>query len=167
MSRKKKIIIVSVVSVAVLLLCILIGVIYVNSGYRTAKGSFSYKLTFNSRKYEFLTSSNSLDMYQIKDLASAESDCYIYVGQYDPTQNLQETLDIVNKTDGTNLSFMTTTIGSNDYPATFVSYMTDEGAYANIYYVDYEGHNFVISTLTDKKHQKDIEQMLASFTITE
>lgn len=165
MSKKKKIIIICVSVVAVLALSLLIAVLYVNSGYRTAQGTFGYKITFNTRKYEFVTSSNSIDMFQIKDLSKAENDCYVYVGEYDTSQNLQETIDIVNEEDGTNLTLMTTTIGSEDYPATFVSFMPEEGGYAHMYYVNYMGRGLVISTLTDKQHEADIEKMLESFTI--
>ncbi len=144
---------------------VLTAVIYVNSGYRTAIGTFDYRLTFNTRKYEFITSQKSIDMYQIKDLSSAECDCYVYVGKYDPNQDLNETLAIVNQTDGTNLAFMNTTVGSEDYPAIYVAYETDEGGYAYMYYIDYQGYNFVISTLSDKAHQREVDKMLSTFTI--
>ncbi len=158
------------VKIAVLfaVLCAVItltAILYVNSGYRTAIGTFDYKLTFNTRKYEFITSQKSIDMYQIKELDSAECDCYVYVGKYDPNQDLNETLAIVNQTDGTNLAFMNTTVGSEDYPAIYVAYETEEGGYAYMYYIDYQGYNFVISTLSDKAHQREVDKMLSTFTI--
>lgn len=165
--RKKKVIVAVAAAAGVIALCVLGAILYINSGYRTAQGTFGYKLTFNTRKYEFVTSSNSIDIFQIKDLGAAENDCYIYVGNYDPEQDLQETLEIVNKTDGTDLTLMNTVVGSESYPASFVGFIPEGGGYAYIYFVDYNGHNYVISTLTDKKHQSEIEEMLASFTIVE
>lgn len=167
MSKKKKIIFGIVGAVAALGLIVLIAIIYVNAGYRTAKGTFDYTLRFNAREYEFIATSSSLDMYQIIDLSKADNDCYVYVGTYDPEQDLQETLDIVNLTDGTELELMTTTIGSKDYPASFVGFISEEGGYAYVYFVDYMGKNYVISTLSDKRHEGDIEEMLESFTINE
>lgn len=167
MSKKKKIVIAAISVVALLGVCILAAVIYVNSGYRTYTGTFGYKLTFNTRKYEFVTSNESIDMYQIIDLNKADNDCYIYVGQYDPTQDLQETIQIVNREDGTNLQLMNTTVGSKDYPASFVAYTSEEGGIGYMYFVDYAGRNYVISTLADKSHESEIEEMLSSFTVIE
>ena len=166
-SKKKKNLIGVVSVVAALALIFLIAIIYVNSGYRTAKGTFDYTLRFDAREYEFIATSNSLDMFQIIDLSKADNDCYVYVGTYDPEQDLQETLEIVNLTDGTELPLMTTTVRSKDYPASFVGFITEEGGYAYMYFVDYMGKNYVISTLSDKKHEGDIEKMLESFTINE
>lgn len=167
MSRKKKIIVISGASLLTIALVVLIAVIYVYSGYRTAKGTFGYSIRFNTREYEFVSSSNSIDMIQIRELEKAENDCYVYVGNYDTSQDLQETIDIVNETDGTDLKLMKTTVGSKDYPAVFVSFTPEEGGYAHMYYIDYLGKGYVISTLTDKQHEADIEKMLESFTIEE
>ncbi len=167
MSKKKKIVIAVIAAVVFIALCALGAVLYVNAGFRTVQGSFDYKITVNTRKYEFLNSKGSLDMFQIKDMSGADNDCYIYVGTYDPKQNLQETVDAVNKEDGSSLSLMTTKIGSGGYPASFVGFIPESGGYAYMYFVDYMGHNYVISTLTDKSHQSEIEKMLASFTIIE
>lgn len=165
MNKRKKIIIAALSVIVFLSICTLSAILYINSGYRTIEGSFGYKITVNTRKYEFQSTNGSLDIFQIIDMSKAENDCYIYVGTYDPKQNLQETLDAVNEAEGTNLTLMTITVGSGDYPASFVSYIAENGGYAHMYYVDYMGHNYVISTLTDKKHEAEIEKMLASFTI--
>lgn len=165
MSKKKKIVIAVVSIIAFLAICVLGAVLYVNSGFRNIEGSFGYKMTVNTRKYEFQSANGSLDIFQIIDITKADNDCYIYIGTYDPKQDLQETLDAVNKAEGTSLTLMTITVGSGDYPASFVSYISEEGGYAHMYFVDYMGHNYVISTLTDKKHETEIEEMLASFTI--
>ena len=144
----------------------LIAIIYHNSAYKMVTGSFDYKLEANMRKYEFVNS-NGLDMFRIKDMKSADVDCYVYVGTYDPEQDLQETLDIINENTGTDYVFMRTEIGSKKYPAIFVDYRTEEGGNFYIYYVDYHGMNFVIQTLADDRHQKEIDKMVDSFTIIE
>ena len=148
------------------LVAVLAVIIYINSAYRMVKGSFDYKIEANMRKYEFV-SSNGLDMFRIKDLKSADVDCYVYVGTYDPEQDLQETLNIINENTGTDYVFMRTEIGSKKYPALFVDYRTEEGGNFYIYYVDYHGRNFVIQTLADDRHQKEIDKMVDSFTILE
>lgn len=145
----------------------LVVIMYINSGYRTAKGTFDYRLTFYNRKYEFVSSQNSLDMFRIRNINKAESDCYVYVGLYDKTQDLEETLKIVNETDKTNLNFSDTTVGSGNYPAKYVTFTSRDGGECNIYYVDYAGRNFVISTNSDKSHKGEIKKMLDSFTIIE
>ena len=144
---------------------VLIVIMYINSGYKRLHGSFGYSLEYNSRKYEFKTSKQSLDVFQIKDLASAKTDCYVYVGTYDPEQNLQETLDIINSETGTNYSFMQTKVGEMDYPAIFVDYKTEKGGNFYIYYIEWQGHHFIIQTLADDEHQEEIDRMVKSFRI--
>jgi hypothetical protein len=144
-----------------------IYILYEKSGYRNATGTFGYTLTYNTRKYEFLSSNGSIDMYQIIDLDSAECDCYVYVATYDPTQNLQDTLDVVNNTDGTELAFMNTTVGSEDYPAIFVDYISESGGYVYLYYINYNDNYLIIQTQADKSHQEEIDKMVDSFKITD
>lgn len=167
MSKNKKVLIGAGITAGTILFCLLVGVIYVNSGYKTLRGTFGYTLRFNTREYSSKAVSKSLDMFEIKDMSKAKTDCYVYVGTYDPEQDLQDTLAIINKTTGTDYVFMTCTVGSKDYPAIFVDYRTEEGGIYYIYYVDYKGHNFVIQTLADDKHQDEIDKMVDSFTIIE
>lgn len=144
-----------------------IYILYEKSGYRNATGSFGYTLTYNTRKYEFLSSNSSIDMYQIIDLDSADCDCYVYVATYDPTQDLQDTLDIVNNTDGTDLAFMNTNVGSEAYPAIFVDYVSESGGYVYLYYINYNDNYLIIQTQADKAHQEEIDKMVDSFKITD
>lgn len=161
----RKIVIYALIALLAVAVIGIIAVIYVNSGYRTASGTFDYKLTFNNRRYEFVTSSNSLDMFRIRDIKKADNDCYVYVGTYDKNQDLEETLNIVNQVDGMKLEFKDVRIGAGNYAAKHVSFTAKEGGVCNMYYIDYNGKNYVISSLYDKSHKKDIEKMLASFTI--
>ena len=164
-NKKKKIIIVVLAAVLLLVIVEFIMIIYINSGYKRLYGSFGYSLEYNTRKYEFKTTKQSLDVFQIKDLDSAETDCYVYVGTYDPEQNLQETLDIINSETGTDYSFMNTTVGAEDYPAIFVDYKTEKGGNFYIYYIDYQGSHLIVQTLADDKHQKEIDKMVDSLRI--
>lgn len=170
--QNKKIKKIIIILAAVLLLGVVIAIstiIYINAGYRVIKGSFDYSIRCNIRTYEFVTSSNSIDIFQIKEQYrdKESSDSYIYVWTYDEDQNLEETLKIINDYDKTDLQFMNTSIGSKDYPAIFVSIKNDKGDYQYVYFLNYEGNHIGIQTSSDKKHTSEIEEMLSSFTILE
>lgn len=166
LSAKKKITIAAVI-IAAIVVFVLMVIIVINSGYRTAKGTFGYKMTFDNRTYEYITSKQSIDMFQLRDMSKADCDCYVYVAEYDGNQDLSEVLAQVNKADGIKRpDLKDTTVGSGNYPAKFTTWNANGGT-MYMYFIDYNGKHLSLSTLYDKRHKGSINKMLKSFEIVE
>lgn len=165
-STKNKLTIAAIILAAIVVFALIV-VIVINAGYRTAIGSFGYKITFDNRNYEFITSKESIDMIQIRDIEKAKCDCYIYVAEYDKAADLNQVLEVANQADGIKRpAFDDVKIGKKAYSAKHTSW-TDKGGTMNMYFVAYKDHYLSVSTLSDKLHAADIDKMLKSLEITE
>ena len=161
---KKYAYIISGIVFVIFVICF-ITFIVMKSKYRVLKSSMGFSLKFNADDYEYTKAAGNLDIIQIKDMSKADNDCYVYVGNYDPTQDLEDTLRIINGETGSSYSFDDVKIGTGSYPAKHVGYTGEKGELYNVYFVDYQGHNYVIQACSDKKHRSEIEKILKSFTV--
>ncbi len=164
---KKPLVIGLIVGLAIVLVAGLTTLIAVNSKYRTLNSALGYTLRFNAERYEYKKAASNLDMIQIKDMSLADNDCYVYVGEYDPSQDLQETLDIIYQSTGEKYGINEVKFGKGAYYARQVAYTGEKGEIYNVFFVDEGEKHFVVQTCSDKKHSGEIEKMIKSFTVVD